>query len=204
MVPSAGEGFRACPLCEAGCGLAFDLEGGEAVAVRPDEQDALSHGYVCPKGLELLNLERDPDRLTAPVRRTSGGAFQPISWQEAFDTIEARLKAVRRAHGNDAVAVYLGTVFAHKHEVMLVRRSLQAALGTRNFTGVSSQDTSARFAAASMLYGSAFSISVPDIDRTDLLLCIGANPLVSNGSMMTAPDVSRRLRALVSAAASSS
>jgi anaerobic selenocysteine-containing dehydrogenase len=190
------EGFRACPLCEAGCGLAFDVADGRAVAVRPDEQDVISKGYVCPKGVQLLNVERDPDRLTGPVRRNSGGGFDRISWDEAFDTVTARLRAVRRAHGKDAVAVYFGTVFAHKHEVMLVRRALHAALGTRNFTGVSSQDTSARFATAYLLYGSTMSLSVPDIDRTDFLLCIGANPVVSNGSMMTAPDVARRLRAI--------
>ena len=188
--------FRVCPLCEAGCGLAFDLQDGRPIAVRPDHEDVLSKGFVCPKGVEILNLERDPDCLTVPMRRLPNGDFEPISWQDAFDTVETRLKDIRRAHGEDAVGVYFGTVFVHKYAVMLVRNALMTALRTRNWTGASSQDTSARFASAFMLYGSTLSISVPDIDRTDMLLCIGANPAVSNGSMMTAPDAGRRIRAI--------
>lgn len=176
--------------------MAFDVLDGRPIAVGPDHEDALSKGFVCPKGVELLNLERDPDRLTTPMRRLPGGDFEPISWQEAFDTIETRLKYIQSEHGRDAVSVYFGTVFVHKYAVMLVRNALMTALGTRNWTGTSSQDTSARFASAFLLYGSTLSISVPDIDRTDMLLCIGANPVVSNGSMMTAPDAGRRIRAI--------
>jgi anaerobic selenocysteine-containing dehydrogenase len=190
------ERFRPCPLCEAGCGLAFELEEGRPTTVRPDHDDALSKGFVCPKGLEILNLERDPDRVTTPLRRAGSGAFESISWPDAFDLIETRLKGVRRAHGKDAIAVYFGTVFVHKYSVMLVRNALKTALDTRNWTGVSSQDTTARFVSAYLLYGSTMSISVPDIDRTSLLVCIGANPVVSNGSMMTAPDAGGRIRAI--------
>jgi anaerobic selenocysteine-containing dehydrogenase len=176
--------------------LAFHLDDGRPTAVRPDNDDVISKGFVCPKGLELLNLERDPDRLSSPMRRLPSGDFAPISWQEAFDIVETGLQHIRREHGNDAVGVYFGTVFVHKYAVMLVRNALMTALRTRNWTGASSQDTSARFASAFLLYGSTLSISVPDIDRTDMFLCMGANPVVSNGSMMTAPDAGRRIRAI--------
>jgi anaerobic selenocysteine-containing dehydrogenase len=176
--------------------LAFDMQDGRPTAVHPDHQDVISKGFVCPKGVELLNLERDPDRLTGPMRRLRSGDFERITWADAFDIVETRLRRIQRAHGKDAVSVYFGTVFVHKYGVMLVRNALMTALGTRNWTGTSSQDTSARFASAFLLYGSTLSISVPDIDRTDMLLCIGANPVVSNGSMMTAPDAGRRIRAI--------
>jgi Molybdopterin oxidoreductase Fe4S4 domain/Molybdopterin oxidoreductase len=129
------ERFRACPLCEAGCGLAFEVKGGKAVAVQPDKEDVLSRGFVCPKGVEILNLESDPDRLTGPVRRSADGQFQPMTWEDAFDTIETRLKSVQRSHGKDAVSVYFGTVFAHKYGAMLVRNALKTALGTRKLDG---------------------------------------------------------------------
>jgi anaerobic selenocysteine-containing dehydrogenase len=164
--------------------------------VRPDYDDVLSKGFVCPKGVELLNLERDPDRLTRPVRRDASGHFAAISWDEALDAVANGLAGVQRAHGRDAVAVYMGTVAVHKYDVLLLRAALKAALATRNWSGASSQDTSARFASAYLLYGSTFSISVPDIDRTAFFLCIGANPFVSNGSMMTAPDARGRILAI--------
>lgn len=185
-----------CELCEAGCGLTAELRDGRVVSVRGNDDDVLSRGFTCPKGIATIALEDDPDRLRAPVRRTADGRFEPISWDEAFDTVATRLRAVQRKHGRDAVAVYLGTPIVHKHGALLMRQALFGALRTKNFTSAGSQDTSPRFAASYHLYGSTLSWPVPDIDRTDYFLCIGANPLVSNGSLLTAPNVRARLRAI--------
>lgn len=184
-----------CPLCEAGCGLRIDLEDGRAVKVRPDEDDTFSAGYVCPKGLELLNIDADPDRLRHPVERTKDG-FVPIGWDEAFARIGERIGAIRRDFGPDAIAAYFGTVGVHKHGASLMRGPLIDAIGTKNVFGASSQDTGARFVTCHLMYGSNFSVAVPDVDRTDYFLCIGANPLASNGSLMTAPNIRGRIRAI--------
>ncbi len=193
----AWEKPHVCALCEAGCGLVVRRRERGALHVAGNPEDVFSRGYLCPKGAELGRLEADPARLTRPVKRTPGGDFEEISWEEGFDRAEQGLRRVQRQHGRDAVAVSMGTVLVHKYSVLLVRNALHKALKTRNFSGVSSQDTTARFVASHFLYGSTFSIAVPDIDRTRYLLCLGANPFVSNGSMMTAPNVRRRLRGIL-------
>lgn len=185
-----------CELCEAGCGLAVDVDGGAVVAIRGDDSDVHSKGYSCPKGLSLIELHRDPDRLTAPVRRDRSGAFHPITWDEAFDLVATRLLAIRGDHGRDAIALYMGTPVVHKHGALMMRSALAGALRTRNSSSAGSQDTSPRFAASYLLYGNNLVIPVPDVDRTDYLLCIGANPVVSNGSLLTAPNMRGRLRAI--------
>jgi anaerobic selenocysteine-containing dehydrogenase len=188
--------FRGCTLCEASCGLALELEGDRIVSVRGDDADALSHGYICAKGVAIADVQHDPDRLRSPMRQTSEGKFEPIGWDEAYEIIGTRLTSVRARHGADAIAIYLGNPIIHNHGALLLRAGLVRAFGTRNSFSAGSQDTSPRFAASFHLYGSSLITPVPDIDRTHYFLCIGANPLVSNGSFMTAPDVRRRLRAI--------
>jgi anaerobic selenocysteine-containing dehydrogenase len=192
--------FRSCSLCEASCGLVFEVAG-EApreriVSIRPDKEDVWSKGYVCPKGMAMGAIHHDPDRLRTPVRRRADGDFEPISWDAAFDLIASRLNEIRRLHGNDAVASYFGNPVTHNHGALLMRNGLQKALGTKNSFSAGSQDTSPRFAASHYLYGNSFVIPVPDIDRTDYFLCIGANPYVSQGSVMAGPDVKNRIRAI--------
>ncbi|MBL8286903.1 MAG: molybdopterin-dependent oxidoreductase [Rubrivivax sp.] len=188
--------LRSCQLCEAMCGLAIRLDGDRVVAVRGDEADPFSRGFVCAKGVALTQAHHDPDRLRTPVRRTAGGRFEPLAWSEALALAGERLLAVRAAHGADALALYMGNPTVHNHGAVLLRAGLQKAIGTRNCFSASSQDTAPRFATSYWLYGSSLAIPVPDIDRTHHFLCVGANPLVSNGSLMTAPDLRSRLRAL--------
>jgi anaerobic selenocysteine-containing dehydrogenase len=188
--------YRACTLCEASCGLALEVEGKRIVSARGDDEDPFSHGYVCPKGVSIAGIHHDPDRLRSPVRRTLDGTFEPIGWHEALDLVGARLNALRRQHGADAIALYMGNPIIHNHGALLLRTGLASAVGTRNRFSAGSQDTSPRFAVSYLLYGSSLVTPVPDIDRTQYFLCIGANPWVSNGSLMTAPDVHRRLRAI--------
>jgi anaerobic selenocysteine-containing dehydrogenase len=178
------------------CGLRFDLEGERIAAVNPDEDDVFSHGYICPKGTAIAAVHDDPDRLRAPVRRTPSGDFEPISWDDAFSLVARRLTEIRAQHGADAVALYIGNPVAHNHGALALRNGLFQALGTRNCTSAGSQDTSPRFAVSYYLYGGSLVVPIPDIDRTHYFLCLGANPRVSNGSLLTAPDVRKRLHAI--------
>lgn len=188
--------FRTCTLCEANCGLRFDVEGNRILSVRPDAEDPFSQGYVCPKGIAIAAVHDDPDRLRSPMRRVGPDRFEPIGWDEALDLAAAGLRRVRDAGGGDALAVYWGNPIIHNHGALVVRGGVNRALGTRNVFGAGSQDVSPRFAASWYLYGSSLALPIPDIDRTDYFLCVGANPMVSNGSVMTAPDMRGRIRRL--------
>jgi anaerobic selenocysteine-containing dehydrogenase len=188
--------FRTCSLCEACCGLKFEVEDGRIVSVRPDEDDVFSKGYVCPKGVTMADIHNDPDRLRRPVRRTAAGTFEPISWEDAFELTANRLTAVRERHGKDAIAFYYGNPTVHNYGAVLLLNPFTAALGSRNRYSAGSQDANPRVATSYFLYGSTTALPVPDVDRTRYFLCIGANPLISNGSVMTAPDMRGRLRAI--------
>ncbi len=188
--------FRTCTLCEANCGLALDVEDGRITAVRGDDDDPFSQGYICAKGVAIGAVHDDPDRLRQPMRRQPDGSFAPVAWDTAFDEIERRLKSIQAAHGKDAVALYVGNPIIHNHGALVLRQSLMNALGSRNVYSASSQDTAPRFATSYHLYGSSLAGPVPDIDRCDYFLCIGANPYVSNGSSWTAPNLKGRMRAL--------
>lgn len=187
---------RACTLCEACCGLSIDVEDNRVVKVRGDDNDVLSRGYVCPKGVAIGELHHDPDRLRTPLVRDASGELVEASWDEALDRAAAGLARVRDTHGKNAVGAYIGNPVIHNHGPLLLRAALMAALNTRNSYSAGSQDTSPRFATSYYLYGSSFALPVPDIDRCDYFFCLGANPVVSNGSAMTAPDMKRRLREL--------
>ncbi len=187
--------FRICPLCEAGCGLAITISGNRVEKIRGDEQNPMSKGFCCPKGIALKDLHEDPDRLRQPMIREDG-KFRPASWGEALARVEEKLTAVRQAGGNDAVAVYLGNPNTHTMAGGVFIRPLIKAFKTKNFYTASTVDQMPKMAACGFLYGSPMRIPIPDIDRTDLFVVFGANPFVSNGSLMTAPDMPGRIRAL--------
>jgi len=188
--------FHTCSLCEATCGLKFEVEDNQILSVRPDEDDVFSQGYVCPKGIAIAGIHHDPDRLRRPVRRTASGAFEEISWDDAFELVARRLGETRAAHGTDAIGFYWGNPTGNNHGALMMLGSFTKALGTRNRYSAGSQDANPRVVTSYELYGSALSIPVPDVDRADYFLCLGGNPLISNGSVMTAPDMKRRLRAI--------
>jgi anaerobic selenocysteine-containing dehydrogenase len=187
--------IRTCPLCEATCGLAIELDGDRVVGVRGDEHDVFSRGYLCPKGATIGELEHDPDRLTAPrVRRD--GELVPATWDEAFGEVAGRLRAVIDEHGPDSVAIYLGNPNAHTLSGQLFVRPLIKALRTRNVHSASSVDQLPKHVSCGLVFGDPLAIPVPDIDRTDLLVVLGGDPRTSNGSLWTVPDVPGRLDAL--------
>ncbi len=187
--------FRTCPLCEATCGLRLEVEDGRVTRISGDEDDPFSHGFICPKGSTLGALHDDPDRLRAPLVRRDGTHVE-VSWEEAFAEIERRLTSVVAAHGPDAVAVYVGNPNAHNFASTLAIRPLVKALRTRNVYSASTVDQMPKHVACGLVFGHPLAIPVPDVDRTDFLLLLGANPLESNGSLATAPDWPGRLEAI--------
>jgi anaerobic selenocysteine-containing dehydrogenase len=184
---------RTCTLCEAMCGLTLEVEGGRVVAVRGDVHDPFSRGHICPKGVALGDVHADPDRIRQPLRRTPGG-WQTVSWDEALDEAAERLRAVQREHGRDAVAVYQGNPTVHNYGTLLYAPGFIRALGTRNRFSATSVDQLPHHLAAYTMFGHQLLIPVPDLDRTDFFLVLGANPVVSNGSLMSAPDAAGRIK----------
>jgi len=185
--------FRTCPFCEATCGLRVEVAGGEVVSIRGDEDDVLSQGFICPKAFGLKELRADSDRLRAPLVRRDG-ELREATWEEAFAEIDSRVGPILERDGRDAVAVYAGNPTAHNLAAMIYLRVFLRALGSRNIYTASSVDQMPKHFSAGHMFGHWTSIPIPDIDRTDHLLIWGANPLVSNGSLLTAPDMRGRIR----------
>ncbi|MFM9367905.1 molybdopterin-dependent oxidoreductase [Streptomyces sp. Da 82-17] len=186
---------RICPLCEATCGLTLTIEGTRVTGARGDRDDVFSRGFICPKGAAFGELDSDPDRLTRPLVRRDG-RLEEASWDEAFDAIAAALRPLTEEHGPNAVGVVLGNPNVHTVAGALYPPVLLSTLGTRNLFTASTLDQMPKHVSSGLLYGDPLAIPVPDLDRTDHLLILGANPLESNGSLCTAPDFPGRLKAL--------
>jgi anaerobic selenocysteine-containing dehydrogenase len=182
----------ACNLCEAICGLRFTVDGDQITSINGDPDDPLSRGHICPKAIALGDLQTDPARLRRPVRRTAEG-WQEISWDDAYDLVVRRLLETRQRYGPDAVAVYLGNPSVHNYGILTHGRHFLGQLRTRNRFSATSVDQLPHQLVAHWLYGHQLLIPIPDIDHTSYFLVFGANPLASNGSLMTVPDVRRRL-----------
>ncbi|XAY04898.1 dimethyl sulfoxide reductase DmsA [Paraconexibacter sp. AEG42_29] len=172
------------------------MEDDRVTRIQGDADDVFSAGFICPKGGSLAALHDDPDRLRVPLVKQSDGTFAEATWDEAFAVIERRLPPIQAEHGRDSVAAYLGNPSAHNLSQMLYGRVLLKALGTKNITSASTVDQYPKQLASGLMFGTAVSVPIPDLDRTDHLLILGANPLASNGSLMTAPNVRGRLRAI--------
>jgi anaerobic selenocysteine-containing dehydrogenase len=185
--------YRTCPFCEATCGLEIETEGREVISVRGDKDDVLSRGFICPKAHGLKQLHEDPDRLETPLVRRAGELVE-ASWDEAFEEIDRRLSPIIAEHGKNSVAVYIGNPNAHNLSSLVYGPVWLRALGTQNVYTASTVDQMPKQVSAGLMFGTMLSVPVPDVDRTDHLLILGANPLVSNGSLLTAPDMRGRLR----------
>ncbi|MEM7048169.1 MAG: molybdopterin oxidoreductase family protein [Acidobacteriota bacterium] len=187
--------YRACTLCEAICGLEIKVEAGAITSIRGDTEDPLSQGHICPKAVALQDLQSDPDRLRRPLRKTAEG-WQEIPWDEAFEVAISGLRRVQDRAGADAVAAYVGNPNVHSFGNLLFLPGLLRSLGSRNLFSATSADQLPHHLASYFVFGHGFLLPVPDLDRSDLLVVFGANPAVSNGSMMSAPGMRRRLKAL--------
>ena len=187
---------RTCHLCEASCGVRVEVDaGGTITDLRGDPDDPFSLGYVCPKVMGLVDVHADPDRLTTPLKRR-GSDWELIGWDEAFELVAGRLREIRRRHGKDAIAAYQGNPTAHNLGLLTYGQLFLRRLGTRNLYSATSADQLPHMLSSLLMFGNQILLPVPDLDRTDYFLVLGANPVVSNGSLMTAPDVKRRLTAL--------
>ena len=195
MVRVTHTALRICPFCEATCGLTLTIEDGRVVGARGDQDDVFSAGYICPKGASFAELDNDPDRLTAPLVRRDG-VLTEASWEEAFAAVDEGLSAVLREHGGTSVGVYVGNPNAHTVAGALYPPLIIRGLGTRQVFSASTLDQMPKHVALGLMFGSPVAFTVPDLDRTDYLVIIGANPLVSNGSLATAADFGGKLRAL--------
>lgn len=187
--------YRSCPLCEASCGLAITREGDQVVDIAGDEQDSFSRGYLCPKGVALGDLHHDPDRLRHPMIRT-GTSWREASWEEALALVGRRVNEIQGAHGRAAFGVVQGNPSVHNLGLLTFGPLLLRALDTPSRFSATSLDQLPHMLAALQMFGSQLLMPVPDIDRTDLMIILGGNPLASNGSIMTAPDMRSRLRAI--------
>ena len=172
--------YRICPLCEACCGLEVKTDGMRVIGIRGAEHDVFSHGYLCPKGVSLKDLHEDPDRLRTPLIKRDG-RFVAASWDEAFAEIERRLLPIRAQHGPDAVALSIGNPAAHKVSLLAYTPRLVKSLASRNVFSASTLDQMPKQLSAGLMFGHWLSIPLPDIERCDHLLILGANPMVSNG-----------------------
>ncbi|MEQ8745253.1 molybdopterin-dependent oxidoreductase [Pyruvatibacter sp.] len=190
------EQFRTtCSLCEASCGAVMTVDDGKIVKVTADREDALSGGFICAKGAAIPQLEADPDRVRTPLLRKNG-ELQAATWEEAFAFIDKRLSAIINEHGRQAAGIYVGNALAHNLTMVMYFEELVKALGSTNFFTAGSLDQNPRQVVSGLLFGDEFSLNVPDIDRSQLLWVMGANPAESNGSMIVAPGFIGRMQKL--------
>ncbi len=187
--------YRTCNICEALCGLEIEHEGEKIISIKGDAKDPLSRGHICPKAVALQDFYVDEDRLRYPMKKTADG-FEEISWEEALDYTADKIKAIQSEYGDNAVAIFLGNPNAHNMGNQLFMRPFVKALRTKARFSASTVDQMPHHVAALHMLGHSILNPVPDLDRTNYLVVMGGNPLVSNGSMMSAPDIGKRLRAI--------
>jgi len=187
--------YRTCSLCEAMCGLEIKTENKTVISIRGDKEDPLSRGHICPKALGMKDIYEDPDRLKYPLKKTAAG-WQQISWEAAFDEVATKLQTIQKKHGVNSVGVYQGNPSVHNLGTTLFSPNFVRALQTKNRFSATSVDQLPHHLAGMYMFGHPSLLPIPDIDRTDYWVIMGGNPLVSNGSIMTAPDIAKRIRAI--------
>lgn len=187
--------YGACNLCEAICGLEYRIRDGQILSIRGDAEDPFSEGHICPKAVALKDIHTDPDRLRTPIKRT-GARWQEISWQEAFEQTASRLQQIRIDGGANSVAVYQGNPSVHNYGNLTHAQNFLGLLKTRNRFSATSVDQLPHQLVAHWMFGHQLLLPIPDIDRTQHFLVLGANPMASNGSLMTVPNFRGRLKAL--------
>ena len=192
----AGQVVTFCRICEAHCGMVATVEDGRVTKLRPDRDHPLSRGYACPKGIAMTDVQNDPDRVTHPLRRRADGSFERVSWDAALADIGERLRAVRDRHGPASIAWYMGNPGAFSYSHTLWVKGFLDGIGSPHLYTAGSQDVNNRFAASALMYGNPLVVPIPDLPRTQFLLMLGANPMVSHGSVLTAPRVREQLLAI--------
>ncbi len=187
--------YIACNLCEAICGLEIRVEDNKIRSIKGDPNDPISKGHICPKAVALQDIYNDPDRLRSPIKKTDSG-WQEISWKQAFKEVTDKLKQNQQKHGKTSVAVYLGNPTVHNMDAMIFGPMFFRTLRTKNRYSATSVDQLPEQLVSLLMFGHSLLIPLPDLDRTDFHIIFGANPVVSNGSLMTAPGVTKRLKGI--------
>lgn len=187
--------YRTCNLCEAMCGLEIQVENNEIISIKGDKEDPFSKGFICPKATALQDIYTDPDRLKKPIKKVNG-EWVEISWKEAYDLVATEIKKVQKKYGANAVAAYQGNPTVHNIGSMLFSSDFLRSLNTKNKFSASSVDQLPQQLAAQWMFGHIFTVPIPDINRTDYFLVLGANPMVSNGSLMSAAGMPNRIKDL--------
>ena len=185
--------FRTCNLCEAMCGIEIKHDGAKVLSIKGDKNDPFSKGYICPKATALQDLHEDSDRLRHPVEKTASG-WKEISWADALDKVAAGIQSVQKKHGQNAFGIYLGNPNVHNLGGMLTIKHLLSSIKTRSRFSATSIDQLPHHIVSMHLFGHMLRIPVPDVNRTQYMLIIGGNPLASNGSIMTAPNMRQKLK----------
>ena len=188
--------YRVCNLCEAMCGLEIEHDEQRVISVKGDVNDPFSKGSLCPKGALIHKIHEDPDRLKTPLRKKENGEWEEIDWSTAFDIVEEKLNAIRKEHGNDAVGIYLGNPTVHNFGMMLFSGELRRSLGTKYFFSPTTMDQLPHHFIGYHMFGHAFNMPIPDIDRTDYFIMFGANPIASNGSIMSGCGPVEKIKAI--------
>ncbi|TGM60347.1 molybdopterin-dependent oxidoreductase [Leptospira vanthielii] len=187
--------YRSCSLCEAMCGLQIELKDGSIQGFKGDQEDKFSRGHICPKGPELKSLYQDPDRIKFPQKRTKTG-WETVSWVDALSDIATQLVKIQTTYGNDSVAIYNGNPTVHNYGSMLLGQRFASRLKTKNNFSATSVDQLPHQLLSYLMFGHQLLVPIPDIDHTDFFLILGGNPFASNGSLMSVPDVKKRLKAI--------
>jgi len=184
--------YGICDFCDSMCGLEIELEGGKIKSIRGDKQHRFSRGHICPKGIAQQDLHADPDRLRVPVRK-KGADWEEVTWEEALEESGMRLAEVQRNHGRDSLGLYYGNPIGHNYGSLFCLVPFVKGLKTRNVYSATSVDQLTRMLVSLLVFGNHALLPIPDIERTDYFLILGANPVISNGSIMTASDCRTRL-----------
>lgn len=186
-----------CRICEALCGLRVDVQDDVVRRIRPDSEHPLTAGFACPKGIAMAQVQNDPERIVHPLRRNAAGDLEAVSWETAVREIGDKLNAIRSRHGDEALGLYLGNPAAFSAAHLMWAKGFVDALGTKHWYTPGSQDTNSRFVASALMFGSPVAVPIPDIPRTDFLLMVGANPLISHGSLVAGGLIREDLKAVV-------
>jgi anaerobic selenocysteine-containing dehydrogenase/NADPH-dependent glutamate synthase beta subunit-like oxidoreductase/NAD-dependent dihydropyrimidine dehydrogenase PreA subunit len=187
--------LRNCTLCEAMCGVQIKYQGDEILSIAGDKDDPHSGGHICPKGYSLQDLHNDPDRLKTPMQKVDG-QWLPISWDDALDRVSNEIVNIQSKYGNDAISGYIGNPASHSFGILMAVGKFRKALGSKNMHSGGSLDQMPHQLMSYLMFGHGQLFTIPDIDRTDYMLMLGANPAASNGSLMTAGDVLKRLESI--------
>ena len=161
---------------------------GRVTSIRGNRDDVWSHGHLCPKGASLAALHDDPDRIRRPMIKVDG-RWQEVSWDAAFRRCTELLTPVIRKYGIGAVTAYTGNPLAHYFSLARYAGVLLGMSGMPVIYSPGTVDQWPKNLSSHLMYGGWWNFPVPDIERTDLLVIMGANPAASQGSLLAAPDV---------------